>query len=194
MIELPDGSGFTTMHFPLPRDHWIYAPTCAKWDDDLDTSADTPFPVLDDSQRSKVQVAIRWAIRGATANGSLSSFDPDALVQNAVYALCGPAEPICSTGVSDMTHKCKCEHWQVCPTCTPEMFGADGNLLPPKLTLDTRLELLRQRFAHEACDAAVLRADNHAAVIYQQCADELARVLKGETPSEPGEEMETNEK
>ena len=25
---------------------------------------------------------------------------------------------------------CKCEHWQVCPTCRPGMFDEDGQMLP----------------------------------------------------------------
>ncbi len=31
--------------------------------------------------------------------------------------------------------KCKCEHWQECPTCTPHRFDAAGKLKPPKPTL-----------------------------------------------------------
>ena len=30
--------------------------------------------------------------------------------------------------------KCKCEHWQICPVCSPSRFDADGNLLPPEPT------------------------------------------------------------
>ena len=30
--------------------------------------------------------------------------------------------------------RCKCEHWQTCPTCRPQLFDADGNRLPPPLT------------------------------------------------------------
>jgi len=37
-----------------------------------------------------VVAAIRYAVRGATMCGREQDFDPDALVQNAVYALCGP--------------------------------------------------------------------------------------------------------
>jgi len=87
---LPDGSAFSTVSFPLPKDHWLYAPRCQEWDSVRDTSADTPHPILDHHSQAEVIAAIRYAIRGATMNGKGSDFDPDALVQNAVYALCGP--------------------------------------------------------------------------------------------------------
>lgn len=88
---LPDGSAFFVASFPLPKDHWLYAPQCAEWDSERDTSADTPRPILDSSQRAAVIAAIRYAIRGATMNGKEMDFDPDALALNAVYALCGLA-------------------------------------------------------------------------------------------------------
>ena len=87
---LPDGSGFFTMSFPLPKDHWIYAPNCPGWDIERDTAADTPLPILTNVQRDAVIVAMHWAIRGATMNGKAMDFDPDALALNAAYALCGP--------------------------------------------------------------------------------------------------------
>lgn len=87
---LLDGSAFFVGSFPLPKDHWLYAPRCEEWDNDRDTSADTPHPILDNSQRDAVKAAIRYAIRGATMNGTELNFDPDALVLNAAYALCGP--------------------------------------------------------------------------------------------------------
>ena len=90
MHELPDGSGFFVGSLPLPKDHWLYAPNCAEWDSERDTSADTPRPILDNSQREAVKAAVRWAVRGATMNDTEPDFDPDALVLNAAYALCGP--------------------------------------------------------------------------------------------------------
>lgn len=87
---LPDGSAFFTGSLPLPKGHWLYAPQCAEWDSERNTSADTPRPILDNSQRAAVVAAIRYAVRGATMNGQELDFDPDALVQNAAYALCGP--------------------------------------------------------------------------------------------------------
>lgn len=87
---LPDGSAFSVASFPLPSDHWLYAPQCAEWDVKRDTSADTPIPIIGNDQRALVIAAMRWAIRGATMNGKEKDFDPDALALNAAYALCGP--------------------------------------------------------------------------------------------------------
>jgi hypothetical protein len=88
---LPDDSAFFLGSFPLPKDHWLYAPQCPTWDNMRDTSADTPLPILNNSHREAVKAAIRYAVRGATMNGKDMDFDPDALVLNAAYALCGPA-------------------------------------------------------------------------------------------------------
>lgn len=86
---LPDDSSFCLASLPLRNDHWLYAPQCSEWDSVRDTSADTPQPILGNDQREAVKAAIRWAIRGATMNGT-ADYDPDALVLNAAYALCGP--------------------------------------------------------------------------------------------------------
>ncbi|WP_141755419.1 hypothetical protein [Burkholderia plantarii] len=87
--KLPDGSGFMVASLPLPADHWLYAPR-GEWNDERDTYAETPHPILTHAQRDQVVAAVRYAVRGATMCGKESDFDPDALVQNAVYALCGP--------------------------------------------------------------------------------------------------------
>ena len=83
---LPDGSAFAVASYPLPKNHWLTAPRVYE----VGRDDDVPPPALDDSQRHAVSVAVKWAIRGATDCGKLQDFDPDALVQNAVYALCGP--------------------------------------------------------------------------------------------------------
>ncbi len=85
---LPDGSGFGTMSFPLPKNHWIYKER--EYEDGAIEPNDLPAPVLTHSFRRQVIAAIRYAIRSATNCGKEDDFDPDALVQNAVYALCGP--------------------------------------------------------------------------------------------------------
>ena len=85
---LPDGSGFGIMSFPLPKDHWIYKER--EYEDGAIEPNDLPAPVLTHSFRRQVIAAIRYAVRGATNCGKEDDFDPDALVQNAVYALCGP--------------------------------------------------------------------------------------------------------
>lgn len=86
---LPDGSAFFTASFPLPKDHWLYAKGTDGWDRERDCNPDLPTPILTHEQRGAVIAAVRCAIRAATMNGRESDFDPDALVQNAVVALCG---------------------------------------------------------------------------------------------------------
>ncbi len=85
---LPDGSAFAVTSFPLPKDHWLYAPR--EYDVDAENPKELPSPILTHALRAEVVSAIRYAIRGATMCGKETDFDPDALVQNAVYALCGP--------------------------------------------------------------------------------------------------------
>lgn len=87
---LPDGSAFATASFPLPKNHWLYAPR-GEWDSARDEYTECPVPILTNAQKSDVIVAARYAIRGATMCGQEQDFDPDAMVQNIVYALCGPA-------------------------------------------------------------------------------------------------------
>ena len=86
---LPDGSAFTTASFPLPKNHWLYAPRLEGWDNERDCFPDLPHPILHGAHRNAVCAAVRYAIRAATMNGAEPDFDPDALVQNAVVALCG---------------------------------------------------------------------------------------------------------
>lgn len=88
---LPDGSAFFTASMPLPADHWLTAPDVPGWDSERDTAPDTPQPFLNHGEhRARVVAAMRYAIRGATMRGQENDFDPDALVQIAVYAMCGP--------------------------------------------------------------------------------------------------------
>lgn len=74
-----DASGFTTASFSLPENHWLYQPN----------SENKPVPILTHALRQQVIDAVRFAVKNATSNGSSETFDPDALVQNAVLALCG---------------------------------------------------------------------------------------------------------
>ena len=90
MNVLPDGSAFAIASLPLPEDHWLYAPGCTERDAARDEVADCPLPILSNEQREAVKAALRWAVRAATMNGQEKDFDPDALVLNAAYALCGP--------------------------------------------------------------------------------------------------------
>jgi len=83
--SLPDGSGFATASFPLPKDHWLTA--------DGDNVPPMPMRMgtglLRDEAASQVRAAARYAIRASTWNGKESDFDPDAMVQNFVVGMLG---------------------------------------------------------------------------------------------------------
>lgn len=83
MYELPDGSGCFVASFPLPEDHWLYA----------EEPLEPPEKTMEDDKevRANIREAVRWALRAATFNGRDMDFDPDAVVLNAVFALCGPS-------------------------------------------------------------------------------------------------------
>ena len=85
---LPDGSVFGVMSLPLPEDHWLYAER--EYEADATEPKDLPAPILTHAVRDEVFAAAKYAIRAATNCGKESDFDPDALVQNFTYALCGP--------------------------------------------------------------------------------------------------------
>lgn len=82
IVKLPDGSAVFTASFPLPKDHWLYLV-----DNEIDNS---PEPILTHALKEEIVTAARHAIRAATMNGTVQDFDPDALVQNFVFAVCGP--------------------------------------------------------------------------------------------------------
>ena len=83
---LPDGSGFATMSYPLPSDHWLYG------DDDYEPP---PMPMKiglgkeREALAAQVCSAARYAIRASTNKGKITDFDPDAMVQNFVVGLLG---------------------------------------------------------------------------------------------------------
>lgn len=85
---LPDGSAFAVMSYSLPEDHWLY--TERQYNDGADEPVELGKPILTHEMDNAVVSALRYAIRGASNCGKEIDFDPDALVQNAVYALCGP--------------------------------------------------------------------------------------------------------
>ena len=87
-VVLPDGSAFGVVSFPLSKDHWLYADRA--YEDGADQPKELPAPILNHGSRETVVAAARYAVRGATNCGKEPDFDPDALVQNMVYALCGP--------------------------------------------------------------------------------------------------------
>ena len=90
VMELPDGSGNAMMSLPLPTGHWLTRPGY--------NEPPMGFRMgTDDAKRQewveKIHAAARYAIRGATMNGTEDDFDPDALVQNMVVGLIGYFTP-----------------------------------------------------------------------------------------------------
>lgn len=88
---LPDGSAFGMMTFPLPADHWLYREREYATPESTET-VDLPPPFVPRTVENKelVRLAARWAIRASTNCGKENDFDPDAMVQNFVYATLGP--------------------------------------------------------------------------------------------------------
>lgn len=84
-VRLPDGSGFMTASFPLPKDHWLYS----------DGRSEPPMPMRvgvgreRDELAAQIKAAARYAIRASTMCGKEKDFDPDAMVQNMVVGLLG---------------------------------------------------------------------------------------------------------
>ena len=83
---LPDGSGFATVSYPLPKDHWLTA--------EGHNVPPMPFRMgTDDPRRrewaDKIRLAAKHAIRASTMNGADNDFDPDAMVQNMVVGMLG---------------------------------------------------------------------------------------------------------
>lgn len=83
---LPDGSGFMTASFPLPKDHWLTA--------DGYNVPPMPFRCGTDNPRHRelceaIRAAGRYAVRASTMNGREIDFDPDAMLQNFIVGLLG---------------------------------------------------------------------------------------------------------
>lgn len=85
MYQLPDGSGFFTASYPLPRDHWLYAEDYNEPPMPLCTGVGPERSAL----AEQVTAAARYAIRASTMNGKVQDFDPDAMVQNFIVGLLG---------------------------------------------------------------------------------------------------------
>jgi len=112
-MVLPDGSAVMTGQLPLPKDHWIY-----------ERAEEPPAPfrmgVGDPLRRcleTRIVEAAKYAVQGATMNGEVMDFDPDALIQNLVVGLFG----YCT---SDGTH----EGGLIprCPECRERLLKVSG--------------------------------------------------------------------
>lgn len=80
-VDMEDGSGFMTASFPLPKDHWLY-------EDKENVIPKEPLGASCYHVRLSREAA-KYAIRASTMNGKDMDFDPDAMVQNFVNAMCG---------------------------------------------------------------------------------------------------------
>jgi hypothetical protein len=85
MGALPDGSGFATASFPLPKDHWLYA--------EGHNEPPAPWRIGVGKERDLavegIRAAAKYAIRASTMNGKETDFDPDAMEQNFIVGLLG---------------------------------------------------------------------------------------------------------
>lgn len=86
--RLPDGSGFATMSFPLPADHWSVVDPDGFNVPPMGLRLGTDAPERDDIAE-QIRAAGRYAYRCATMNGKIIDLDPDALVQNLIVGLLG---------------------------------------------------------------------------------------------------------
>jgi hypothetical protein len=98
--RLPDGSGFATASFSLPKDHWLYK----------EGHDDPPMPIrMGKGERititwsdgrvapprtraefaEMVRAVGRYAVRASTMNGKIDDWDPDAVLQNLVVGMLG---------------------------------------------------------------------------------------------------------
>lgn len=81
----PDGSGFATVSFPLPKDHWLtkegYNEPPAPWKIGLGEERN--------KMADHIRLVAKYAVRASTMNGKFEDFDPDAMVQNFVVGMLG---------------------------------------------------------------------------------------------------------
>lgn len=84
-------SGFATMSFPLPEDHWLYETT----EDGFQPRPHYPMRAGGDSKARRYLSRLiaehggQYGVKAATSNGRENDFDPDALVRNIEIGLFG---------------------------------------------------------------------------------------------------------
>lgn len=95
---LPDGSGFATMSFPLPQNHWLHVegyneppmPWRVGTEETLYAGGPLGVKALTRQElANQIREAAKYAIRASTMNGKEIDFDPDAMVQNFIVGLLG---------------------------------------------------------------------------------------------------------
>lgn len=85
-IVLPDGSAVATASWALPKDHWLFAEGSEEPPMGLRCGTDDPMRKI---FAERIREAAKYAVRGATMNGTTDNFDPDAIVQNMIVGLLG---------------------------------------------------------------------------------------------------------
>ncbi len=84
VTRLPDGSACFVGTLPLPKDHWLY-----------EEPGEPPMPLqmgVSPERREHealLTAAAKYAVRSATRSGTISDFDPDALVQALLVGVFG---------------------------------------------------------------------------------------------------------
>ncbi len=88
---LPDGSGFFTASWPLPKDHWLYSKTDEKPPAPMltQTRLETVAAPTYGTMRAKIYAAVKHVYRSATAQGTDLDIDPDALCIDLANVLIG---------------------------------------------------------------------------------------------------------
>lgn len=88
--RLSDGSGAALMSMPLPANHWLTKPGYDEPPMGFRKGTDDPERA---EWAEKIRAAGRYAMRGATMNGTEDDIDPDALVQNLIVGMLGYFTP-----------------------------------------------------------------------------------------------------
>lgn len=104
MASLPDGSGFATASFPLPKDHWSVVDPGKSNVPEMplrvgvggsitivreDSSGRFEHTFTREQFAELLRTAGKYAYRCATMNGAEPDLDPDALLQNLIVGVLG---------------------------------------------------------------------------------------------------------
>lgn len=149
-------SGFATMSFPLPEDHWLYERT-----EDGYTPEPQPSMLVGGGSKSAyyleriIRPAVQYALRCATRCGRDDDFDPDCVLQQVRIGLFGY-----HTG-DGTTH-------------TLEEKGADYVARPPQIG-DVLLEAIQLAILDGSVDAETVRARLSPEALTQAVERDTAR-------------------
>lgn len=110
---LPDGSGFATVSYPLPKDHWLTKDPEGFNVPPMHFRMGMNDPRREEYERKLMEIA-RYAIRASTMNGKESDFDPDAMARNFITGALGYWTPDALSGDEFAN-----------PTPAPEVLSGD---------------------------------------------------------------------